>query len=519
MSVKVGYTESSLPGGVISVAINAAGSGYSATEQVMITGGDDACTLTIDSVNGSGGVTSVSIWRMGSTYSNATNVATTYFGAGTGFTVDTTTNTNTTPYDIEVTGLGFAPKAVFLLCTTNSLDLPANNLIALTTNEGDFSRGAIVQNGQFVESTHGSQDTGDWSITRNEDYCIEHADGNIGKYFSASGTLDSDGFTLTVDTDLPNFSGYGYNYIINYIAIGGEDMKTYMQELEIPYPVTDGVLLNRYFNTGHVFDLLWIMASGAQVTGDHEGTGTPSITNCLMAATADAGNHGVTYGHNCASWGYGDPSQSLFFKGIRISNILGRFISGKDTLNSLNASSISGQGFTSTLLSTSTAPQFTHAASIKGVEAKIVQISTPTSGTLPVSQSTTTVGFQPEGVMFFTTGINGTPGINTNMGHHIGFTDGTNNVVSGIGGERISDGLGGFTHLGTTSSHTGYCIWDYIGPVVASTCQATCTSLDSSGFTLSYDKIDTTAHTVLCLAWKTKDEKGTKATSTLITKP
>jgi len=91
--------------------------GYIVGDVVTVTGGNADGTLTIDSVDTNGNVTSVSILSAGTGYTDTVGVATTG-GSGTGLTVDTTTTTGeitvvvindggSQTFDINGTGLNF----------------------------------------------------------------------------------------------------------------------------------------------------------------------------------------------------------------------------------------------------------------------------------------------------------------------------------------------------------------------------------------------------------------------------
>lgn len=79
-------------GSVLTVAVNAAGSGYAVGDVIQITGGSTNCRLYVTGCTTAGGVTSVSIKNNGSSYTTSTGSATTAVsGTGTGCTINIVT--------------------------------------------------------------------------------------------------------------------------------------------------------------------------------------------------------------------------------------------------------------------------------------------------------------------------------------------------------------------------------------------------------------------------------------------
>lgn len=90
-----GLEASAVDNSVIAANINAPGSGYSVGDKVSLVGingtGQADCVIMIDAVNeADGSVTAVSIYRGGEGYTESTNVATTYSGAGNSLSIDIT---------------------------------------------------------------------------------------------------------------------------------------------------------------------------------------------------------------------------------------------------------------------------------------------------------------------------------------------------------------------------------------------------------------------------------------------
>lgn len=78
-------------GSVLTVAVNAAGSGYAVNDIIQITGGGVNCRLYVTGCTTAGGVTSVSFKNNGSGYATSTGTATTAVsGAGSGCTINVT---------------------------------------------------------------------------------------------------------------------------------------------------------------------------------------------------------------------------------------------------------------------------------------------------------------------------------------------------------------------------------------------------------------------------------------------
>lgn len=92
LSSDVATVNSQTGGQVITVAVNNAGTGYVPTDILLITGGGADASFTVNTVNGSGAITSVTLLNPGTGYSNASNVATAG-GTGTGATVNITATT------------------------------------------------------------------------------------------------------------------------------------------------------------------------------------------------------------------------------------------------------------------------------------------------------------------------------------------------------------------------------------------------------------------------------------------
>lgn len=165
--------------------------------------------------------------------------------------------------------------------------------------------------------------------------------------------------------------------------------------------------------------------------------------------------------------------------------------------------SMNADGFTInwTTVITSGASKSVAYLAIKGGNFEIDAITSPTAGTPPVSQQTTAVGFQPVGLLMASTGkTSGTTIVGTNR---ISIGGGTSSTAARNAWAGDTDAVADSI---TARTHRNNKIVSAITEAATQgnstiNASASITSLDTDGFTLSWDARDTNAYEVIYVAF------------------
>lgn len=137
---------------------------------------------------------------------------------------------------------------------------------------------------------------------------------------------------------------------------------------------------------------------------------------------------------------------------------------------------------------------------IKGGNWKCGAITAPTTGTVPVSQATTSVGFQPTGLILSTVG--GTSSTVVTGNNHICFGGGSSSTDRHCSFTGDNDAVASAVTANINKSAKIVSMYTVAATHTSSTinAEADLTSLNTDGFTLSWTTRDTNAYEVLYLA-------------------
>ena len=501
MASKIGHFVSPYEGGVKSVTINNPGSGYVIADEVAIVAGDNNCYIQIHNVDGSGAVTEIGIkyyLGAGTGYTDATNVETTGGSGDQAFTVDYTVwdSSNT----VTLTGFGFQPKALLFF----GLNTGMTNGYMGTANSCYHMRGVWTATGQFSHALEGTNKTGPWTFSRTANNCILLDGTSAGLLLRGNVTsTNADGCVLTFDTVTA-----GSCYSVFYLAIGTESLGL-CQTREISIPLyTSGQLSN--IDLGQNIDLGIIMGAGYS-SGEESRAAIPNFGTSVVATRYDAQSRGTTYGNISSCWGVNRHARgSLLNSFCRLHT--------STTINS--QSTISAwipDGIKLIIANSTTMLYYMNLLEMSGIEARLIQISTPTGGAQDVTY--TTMGFQAEGLLFLSRQSVTAPGITANSGFMHGVSDGTDNYCLTLTSRRYSPlgmtaDMSNVDMYGPTSATDyslstpyGLCLHQLVSGsgIVAS---GYCTAITTTGFTIHYVTA-ASASAVLVLGWRAKQDART----------
>jgi hypothetical protein len=120
---------------VTAIAINAAGTNYGVNNILTLTGGSNTATCIVTSVNGTGGVTGVTLIEGGSAYTTGSKATTVNTGSGSGCTITVSTIGNTSATITSV--------AQGIIALDDNLYLPYNNTIVRVYPSGTVQDQAL----------------------------------------------------------------------------------------------------------------------------------------------------------------------------------------------------------------------------------------------------------------------------------------------------------------------------------------------------------------------------------------
>lgn len=377
-----------------------------------------------------------------------------------------------------VTGVGFQPKALILFSTATTTGSFQGDFMRYT----GFASSSTTSKQRFFGSySTDAADPSDAKVLVDTDGIW--ADGTPSSNFTQKATLssfDSDGFTL-------NWSiNNSTNYVIGYIALGGDDVT------------------NTNVGSGTI-------SSG---TGNKSVTGVgfqPDLVILLFGDSSEfigLGGWNTIGIFNSSGEQWSVSSETVDDVGTMQTNRKQRtdkcftisFIDG-DLLIEASFVSMDSDGFTLNFSSNPTGFDSFYIA-IKGVTTKIGSITAPTAGATPTSQATTGVGFQPKGIIFSSFGNTATTSLTDHARYSFGAVSDSSNMWCGWSGDE--DAAASAVTAKRMDTDQVIRVSDEAASAASTTTQAlaSLTSLDSDGFTLSWSAHDTTAYQVVYVAFQ-----------------
>lgn len=390
--------------------------------------------------------------------------------------------------DLVVTGVGFTPKLLIMSATShdvNIFDASGNMNFGFASSNDTSKQRALGMNTNDSESAgtvnHFWHPTCIWT----EDFPGGIPGPNVVCELKS---FDSDGFTLNY---VLNFSSTA-NTKIGYLALGGDDMSS--------------------TNVGHF--------TAPSSTGDFSVNGVGFLPDFVLLATSNSTQDAT----NTA----GDGSFSLgAFNGVG-EQFTTAFISENNAdptdtaryqrtdkclaiFNVSNAAALTHEatfvgmdadGFTINFSTASTANKRVAYAAFKGPATKIGSFTSPTAGTLPVSQSVTGAGLDPKSLILLSVGGTTSSAIQSHNRWCIGGGDNSINRYSNWIGDKDNVGTtvvasrfdnNQIMRVSTEAASAGSTTTDALADL---------SMLDTDGFTLNWSVIDTgNAYEIIYLAF------------------
>lgn len=384
-----------------------------------------------------------------------------------------------------VTGVGFQPKALMLVTVSTTADtFQADSTLYL--GFASSASGADQKSFSFYGFDESDPSDVDSAFDANSVW-HEQDFPNIGQQGTIS-SLDSDGFTITWS----NSAASPIAWRIKYIAIGGTDV-TNAEVGQFNAPAATG----NSSITGVGFQPECVILLGTNHTSDN--TLTDDFGTYSLGFASAAGEMGVMSG--IIKNGVDTMSTARY---QRTDKCLAMFaVSDPTTLtHEATLASFDSDGFSLNYTTASASGKRVAYLAIRGGSFKVGSFTSPTVGALPVSQSTTGVGFQPNGIIFLTAGETASSSIQSHMRACIGSAN--------SGASRFScwtgDEDGATVQVTSTREDTGEVIRVSDEAILSAdtTTQALAdlTSFDSDGFTLSWSARNTAnAYQIIYMAF------------------
>lgn len=396
---------------------------------------------------------------------------------------------------VTVNDLDFTPKLV-LLFGTNCENDDSDPTAPSGALEGEWSRGAMTADFQICEDMHIESVTA--CSSRRSSKVLFHADRSGTVQLEAErGSLFFGGFSINV------LINDGINQRkINYIAYGGEYVFATASNILTPSPgdAEDGAnSFTRDLNL--VWDMAWNWGGGS-IVNTNDSTGAQLFfCDYVAALNADAGLRGIT-----SAGISGSSNNPTGFNPLRTyrsqrQNIFWRYHNAAATSQVVcnYSPSYSPEGIRATEVGSPSLAGFAHhIIAMTGVRAVAGLFNSPTS----VGSTTVTTTWQPDGVMFLSWCRQGALAIQTGMVHMRGATDFTNSWCNYLA--HYAGTIGGYAV--NSSTYPIFETNDDYGPFTYKL-RATVARL-SNGFRADFDYVDTTAHSIVYLAWQGKKNES-----------
>lgn len=397
------------------------------------------------------------------------------------FTSRTTTGTDT------VTGVGFTPKLILLWTTAGG-------------TESTYAARFTLVYGGAVDTTAANQQV-IFATSRNSgatSYAEEAFQSASAYTYVDDATITATGVISAIGAD-----GFTMNWTLNdgvakliyFICIGGADI-TSTKAAEFTSP-TQGSTGNQV-TSGVGFQPDFLMLYGTSEAG---ATADYSCVWCLgfaISSSEQASVSGVALDGvatmDTARYQRGDDSKCYML-----------FSDSSTTTKALegNLVSMNADGFTInwTTVGAAGASKKIGYIALKGGNYAIGAITAPVAGTVPVSQQTSGIGFQPTGIMMLSCGATANTAINTNMRLSLGAGSGSTDRRLGWAGDKDAVADTANSRIMLPDKIVKVSTENATAANTTTQAEADLTSLDSDGFTLSWTTRDTNAYEVIYIAF------------------
>lgn len=384
-----------------------------------------------------------------------------------------------------ITGVGFTPKVIIIY--SGGYDVAFNTI----TGYIEWCLGAAVdttaanQRAIYVEAVDGSGNSNTYSRWHSSAVTIPDVAASIG----AISAIGADGFTVnwTVEEALANRLGF--------LCIGGTDItNTKIGDITSPTAGTTGN--QAITGVGFQPDVVILFSCGGTTSnvnrdGAVYGLGfATSSTNQVCTATvskdavATKSTKRYQRGDNTACFALID-NVTTTSKALE-----GSFVSMDSDGFTINWTTVAAAG----------ASKIISYIAINGGSYKCGAITAPVSGTAPVSQATTGVGFQPTGLIMAS--ACGTASSSIGANNKMCFGSGSSSTTRGCAFSGDNDATANDITMAVNKNAKIITNYTIVGAEGSSTinAEADLTSLDADGFTLSWTTRDTNAYESIYLA-------------------
>lgn len=390
-------------------------------------------------------------------------------------------NKQTTTGNQVITGVGFQPKGIILWGIS---DGALNTFMSQLGFFIGFAADTTAANQRSMSVW--SSDGGTSDIDANWHLSSIWTDNNGTSLVDqgAISAVSTDGFTV-------NWSLNGFNARhIMYACIGGADITN----TKVGHFLTPGVTGNSSV-TGIGFKPDYVIMFFPNQTSDNVVNAVGSYGMGCFNTQGEQATFACMTMHNAS------PTDTARYQ--RTNKCLALFSSTSSTTLTHEATVVSMDvdGFTLNYTTASVANKRVAYMAIKGGKCKISSFTSPITGAVPVSQSTTTVGFQPRGMMYMTVGNVASTAINTHDRFCVGAANSSTNESLAWAGDQ--DAATGSTVAAIKNDNACIRISDEAATASSTTTQglADFSAFVSNGFTLSWSTHDTNAYEIIYLAF------------------
>lgn len=393
------------------------------------------------------------------------------------------TSRNTTGTDI-ITGLGFQPKVILIWNFSYWIAFESIDSYAY------FGIGAAVDTTAANQRCHFnvSEDGGASSVTHqswNNAAVCNPGTGDAQNSTGAISAIGADGFTV-------NWTVASHANKQQYACFGGADLtNAKVGEITVPSVTGNQAITGVGFQPDVIILFGTGNTSSATVTGYSSGLGF-ATSSSNQACTAIYEKHAAS---TRANKHYQRGANTACY--ALVDNTTPTNVGLEGSLVTMGA-----DGFTINWTTVATAQQGVKIGYIamKGGSWKVGTFTSPTTGTTPVSQSTTGVGFRPKGIVLTSACGTSATTVQANNKRSFGAGSGATDRRCGFSGDN--DATTSSVTMNVQKGAKIVSIYNIVASETSSTinAEADLTTLDSDGFTLSWTTRDTNAYEILYLA-------------------
>ena len=393
------------------------------------------------------------------------------------------TSRNTTGTDI-ITGVGFQPKAILIVSSAYFVAFDSIDGYAYFGIGAAVDTTAANQRAAFTVSDDAAATSISHQTWNNAAVCIPGTgDGNDSTgVISAIGT---DGFTV-------NWTLASHANKQQYICFGGADLtNAKVGEITVPSVTGNQVITGVGFQP----DVLILFGTGntssATATGYNRGLGfaTSSSNQACNASLSQNGQANMV----CKRYQRADNTACYAL----IDNTTPTNVGLSGSLVTMGS-----DGFTINWTTVATAQQGAKLGylAMKGGNWKVGSIHSPTTGTAPVAQSTSGVGFLPRGLLMASYATTTATTVQANNHESFGMGSSATDRRCGFTGDN--DAAATSVTMNVQKSAKIITMYTIVASEASSTinAEADLTSLNTDGFTLSWTTRDTNAYEIFYLA-------------------